>query len=176
MIRDELVNFDPRGSCEPRPRNSECPCTTTNFDPRGSCEPRQLPMKPKTHGFKFRSTRLLRASTIKFRNLHYAQLFRSTRLLRASTVLSSESDNSFIFRSTRLLRASTCFTKTQRFEISDFDPRGSCEPRLERVHAGRIGKDFDPRGSCEPRLQLRKFLSVVIIISIHEALASLDGT
>ena len=56
-------NFDPRGSCEPRRTTPEQVCKANDFDPRGSCEPRRSQMILSDSTPRFRSTRLLRAST-----------------------------------------------------------------------------------------------------------------
>ena len=101
-----------------------------NFDPRGSCEPRRRCDRNKSSHKRFRSTRLLRASTLIICLPCFSCLFRSTRLLRASTIC--------------------------------------------RASYSRPGSDFDPRGSCEPRPRAVVIRSLGPGISIHEALASLD--
>ena len=143
----------------------------------------------------FRSTRLLRASTFMPSAAGKEARFRSTRLLRASTITQTCRSSWREFRSTRLLRASTPESlKIQdntvisihealasldrllhivRREPTNFDPRGSCEPR-QRLSQKRFSAGyFDPRGSCEPRQGCRKSVFQPGI-SIHEALASLD--
>ena len=101
---------------------------------------------------RFRSTRLSRASTNPKTQSFINALFRSTRLSRASTLFGRLDLNGLVlFRSTRLSRASTRELDELRKLHTDFDPRGSREPRQR--NPGRYCPEvyFDPRGSREPR-------------------------
>ncbi len=80
-------------------------------------------------------------------------LFQSTRLSRASTDADAEIDGYLIFQSTRLSRAST---------TTDYVCLRSC-------------CYFNPQGSREPRRTCIVPDEITVYISIHKALASLDG-
>ena len=57
-----------------------------------------------------------------------------------------------------------------------FNPQGSREPRPGGRGANRKRNiNFNPQGSREPRLILSSVAATVDVISIHKALASLDG-
>ena len=156
FLRNMPGNYDPRSSCEPRQDMVQwrrIRSAQADFDPRGSCEPRRLCIKCYQSAGKFRSTRLLRASTGaaawgfgRFSDFDPRGSC-EPRLVQTRVLKLVPS-----FRSTRLLRASTVPDKYQRSYWIDFDPRGSCEPRPgpAYIHTEYYG------------------------ISIHEALASLD--
>ena len=100
--------------------------------------------------------------------------FRSTRLLRASTIISSAFLYSALFRSTRLLRASTQMPSAThpRERISIHEALASLD--------GRAWHDIPGKRSFRSTRLLRAstgktlFYHIVCTISIHEALASLD--
>ena len=126
---------------------------TADFDPRGSCEPRRIFPVCFPGCMIFRSTRLLRASTLSSGSpgvaaVHFdprgsceprrhvtgskkAPFSISIHEALASLDLRSffSEDQAKKFRSTRLLRASTSWHLRINQLINDFDPRGSCEPR-----------------------------------------------
>ena len=60
--------------------------------------------------------------------------------------------------------------------LQDFDPQGSREPRHNAsIIYPYLLNNFDPQGSREPRRKLLDDYRRLKRISIHRALASLDG-
>ena len=57
----------------------------------------------------------------------------------------------------------------------DFNPQGSREPRLDWHAGARPSHHFNPQGSREPRHNLSAQCHIIVDISIHKALASLDS-
>ena len=189
--------FDPRGSCEPRHPVDEIAPRHFYFDPRGSCEPRLFLTHSSSACCSFRSTRLLRASTYEIWRYTVGEnisIHEALASLDTSLMATGRCRKDFDPRGSCEPRLSWAVPKGQD---GYFDPRGSCEPRQYMIHNLKtVDMHFDPRGSCEPRPQAgisskrkkvfrstrllrastfpRGKLTDVWIISIHEALASLD--
>ena len=105
----------------------------------------------------------------------YARKLRSTKLLRASTRMVKADSWHRRISIHEALTSLDILKLRQNLQRSNFDPRGSCEPRLLCTTGNpQFRKYFDPRGSCEPRRHLDFGAERGAGISIHEALASLD--
>ena len=122
------------------------------FDPQGSCEPRLQNTFSVVRIHQFRSTRLSRASTKRNGGAVWRWWFRSTRLSRASTAGDNPDTGDVpIFRSTRLSRASSIHHPCgrNRSPISIHEALAS----LDQATIWTLWpfSNFDPRGSREPR-------------------------
>ena len=169
--------FDPQGSREPRRCSGALPEDFRYFDPQGSREPRH---------------------SINGVSAQFGQ-FRSTGLSRASTVMKINNDvvlQDFDPQGSREPRHNASIIYP--YLLNNFDPQGSREPRpistilrnfimgfrstgLSRASTeprsfeDLFEENFDPQGSREPRRKLLDDYRRLKRISIHRALASLDG-
>ena len=114
--RHPIHDFNPRSSCEERPRRARVSISSRNFNPRSSCEERPD---------RFLSVRCS------------ARLFQSTLLMRGATGSRSIRLMRYRFQSTLLMRGATLVSALSWALRINFNPRSSCEERrIETVMEG----------------------------------------
>ena len=148
-----LKDFNPQGSREPRPIQA----AKKIAENRISIHKALASLDGKTTWFSsflvnFNPQGSREPRRQEGKTYHSGRGFQSTRLSRASTKAGYAVSITKGFQSTRLSRASTIAYTTGKNKENDFNPQGSREPR-------RTLKDFKSTKH----------------ISIHKALASLDG-
>ena len=139
VILTRYCYFNPRTSCEVRPKSRPSRSCTVYFNPRTSCEVRLL-------------HRALRE------NLSYFNPRTSCEVRRAYTWSFAKK---YTFQSTHLLRGATFFYKFLTIPFDDFNPRTSCEVRLYFSGHRRRYVYFNPRTSCEVRQACTKYAAAM---------------
>ena len=147
-----------------------------SFGLQGSREPRLYDVDTSDIISLFQSTRLSRASTAT-RGVVLGAIKISIHKALASLDLSALTGqiHDHGFQSTRLPRASTAGARPSHRTWQDFNPQGSREPRRKCNSTFSYTGNFNPQGSREPRRAGFRCPPWRGVISIHKALASLDG-
>ena len=125
----------------------------------------------------FQSTLLMRGATIRIRISPLSTFsFQSTLLMRGATSKAGRR----AYRQAGIsihaphARSDIIFCRSCR-EISYFNPRSSCEERLEQSTIIQNNTNFNPRSSCEERQQIIFNLTIDFLISIHAPHARSDS-
>ena len=173
--RGKQCHFNPRSSCEERRASQRTTTSARYFNPRSSCEERRDERAreakllvisihapharsdgcmsgcwPGKH--RFQSTLLMRGATRLARQSCNISQFQSTLLMRGAT--SADECIWWIvpFQSTLLMRGATRLRSCASISNRNFNPRSSCEERLQAQEAPANQVNFNPRSSCEERL------------------------
>ena len=146
--------FNPRSSCEERPRRQISCGRSRNFNPRSSCEERRRRTGPPRGRLRFQSTLLMRgATTVLTRQLRReVQISIHAPHARSDSRVTVTEPLEKLFQSTLLMRGATgcCDEAHRRHDISIHAPHARSDGRSPLgptfVH------HFNPRSSCEERL------------------------
>ena len=148
---------------------------TTDFNPQGSREPRRGTVQLLFNTGEFQSTRLSRASTEQRRASQHFTCISIHKALASLDLRSKTFSNSLNYFNPQGSREPRRNHIDLMGCLVNFNPQGSREPRRRSSCICLQHGYFNPQGSREPRRWKNCSFSFGIKISIHKALASLDG-
>ncbi len=169
------AGFNPRPSCEGRPEETKKELEAESFNPRPSCEgrPSESRQFPLTSCFNPRPSCEGRLCPLSLGTVFL--LFQSTPLLRGATACGG---TGWLFRIVSIhapLARGDGVATNQLSTSCGFNPRPSCEGRLECTLYLQYLLSFNPRPSCEGRLRQRPGSAEDPAVSIHAPLARGDA-